>query len=586
MHRRGRGIVRIVGNSLEVSSAIERLKVQFGDAVLSGVGRNAAEVAVLAQEFAMLVEANSLLMEDLKLAIAPWDDDDVIDYLLAHHRPFCGSVSERVRQSDPIWRPSTSVGWRQVLSTLAFHPELSGLHSALRFIVDSQGVSKAERESQCAAASVALSSRLSTEIDIESPVPPRIGAWFGVDTAYLQCMALDYWVSQLKRRHVPVTFRTGLPSRLIPHLADEVGRQKLDLSFLLEPQRYAFGFQPISAALLARLVSEWRPAEKTWTYFKDADFTEVVWQDWKFCGTKESLACFDGADFRSADLRRADLAHCSLRAAQFIDVNLQGAKIEECDLQCAKLPRANLELAELRVNDFGDAFLQFANLKSTILETVNLMHADLAHVNFESALVKRVVFTKSCLENANLRATCFSHCAFQGCDFRLTQIDNARFHGCRMSRCNFENVTAEEVDFRNSDLQHAWLTGSVFHGADFRQANLHQAALGDIDWEGANLRGADLSQVTFHFGSTRSGLVDSPYPSHGTRTGFYTDDFFDQSFKAPEEIRVANLRGADLTNADLGKTDFYLVDLRDAKIDDDALPHLRRCKAILSEKHL
>ena len=43
-------------------------------------------------------------------------------------------------------------------------------------------------------------------------------------------------------------------------------------------------------------------------------------------------------------------------------------------------------------------------------------------------------------------------------------------------------------------------------------------------------------------GSSRSGLVESPIASLGTRTGFYTDDFNEQDFKSPEEIRKANLR--------------------------------------------
>ena len=69
--------------------------------------------------------------------------------------------------------------------------------------------------------------------------------------------------------------------------------------------------------------------------------------------------------------------------------------------------------------------------------------------------------------------------------------------------------------------------------ADFREANLGGAGLADIQWEDADLRGADLRDCTFHMGSTRSGLVGSPYPGHGSKTGFYTDDYYDQGYKAP-----------------------------------------------------
>jgi uncharacterized protein YjbI with pentapeptide repeats len=83
-------------------------------------------------------------------------------------------------------------------------------------------------------------------------------------------------------------------------------------------------------------------------------------------------------------------------------------------------------------------------------------------------------------------------------------------------------------------------------------------------------------------GSTRSGLVGSSIPMHGSRTGFYTDEFNEQDYKSPEEIRKANLRGADLRGASIGNVDFYLVDLRDALFDRQSEDHLRRTGAILS----
>ncbi len=118
-------------------------------------------------------------------------------------------------------------------------------------------------------------------------------------------------------------------------------------------------------------------------------------------------------------------------------------------------------------------------------------------------------------------------------------------------------------------------------GADFRKSRLRHAGLADIQWEGADLCEADLRGCSFHLGSSRSGLVGSPYPGHGSRTGFYTDDYDQQSYKAPEEIRKANLCGADLRGALIDGVDFYLVDLRGAKYDPQQAEHFRRCDAIL-----
>ena len=68
-----------------------------------------------------------------------------------------------------------------------------------------------------------------------------------------------------------------------------------------------------------------------------------------------------------------------------------------------------------------------------------------------------------------------------------------------------------------------------------------------------------------------------------SRTGFYTDEFDQQYYKSPEEIRKANLRGADLRGAIVGGTDFYLVDLREAKYTDQQRRHFRQCRAILAD---
>jgi uncharacterized protein YjbI with pentapeptide repeats len=130
-------------------------------------------------------------------------------------------------------------------------------------------------------------------------------------------------------------------------------------------------------------------------------------------------------------------------------------------------------------------------------------------------------------------------------------------------------------------LQGSLLTGSIMRGANLRNALLINAGLAEIDWEGACLCNADLRGASFHMGSSRSGLVNSPIASEGSRTGFYTDDYEEQCFKAPEEIRKANLRGADLRGAKVEGVDFYLVDLRDALYDPVQERHFRRCGAIL-----
>ena len=153
----------------------------------------------------------------------------------------------------------------------------------------------------------------------------------------------------------------------------------------------------------------------------------------------------------------------------------------------------------------------------------------------------------------------------------------------RLSTANLDDIAMPEANFRGADLRHASLTGSQMRCGKFYGANLGGAALAEIDWEGADLRGANLEWATFHMGSSRSGLVNSPIALEGSMTGFYNDDFEDRSYKRPEEIRKANLRNADLRGAKLGNVNLYLVDLRGANLDPQQRQHARNCGAILED---
>jgi uncharacterized protein YjbI with pentapeptide repeats len=98
------------------------------------------------------------------------------------------------------------------------------------------------------------------------------------------------------------------------------------------------------------------------------------------------------------------------------------------------------------------------------------------------------------------------------------------------------------------------------------------------------LRDADFTYASFHMGSTRCGLVGSDIPCEGSKTGFYIDDYDEHDHLPPEQIRKANLCGADLRGAKVFDTDFYLVDLRGAKYTAEQEEHFARCRAILHSK--
>jgi uncharacterized protein YjbI with pentapeptide repeats len=102
-----------------------------------------------------------------------------------------------------------------------------------------------------------------------------------------------------------------------------------------------------------------------------------------------------------------------------------------------------------------------------------------------------------------------------------------------------------------------------------------------VEWEGADLRGAHFTDCSFHAGSSRCGLVGSVIASHGSRTGFYTDDTGTLGFQDPQAVRKASLRGADLRGARFFNVDLYLVDLRDVACHPSQRAVFRACGAIL-----
>jgi uncharacterized protein YjbI with pentapeptide repeats len=170
-----------------------------------------------------------------------------------------------------------------------------------------------------------------------------------------------------------------------------------------------------------------------------------------------------------------------------------------------------------------------------------------------------------------------------GLDFRRAKINDACFDRANLKAVQLEDVRIDRPSMCEARMRGARLTGSIFKDAKLAGADLQGAELAEIDWEGADLHGANLRGATFHLGSSRSGLVGSPIAREGSMTGFYTDDLDDMSFKRPEEVRKANLRGANLLRADTRNVDFYLVDLRDAQLDPGQREQARQTGAILDD---
>jgi len=310
-------------------------------------------------------------------------------------------------------------------------------------------------------------------------------------------------------------------------------------------------------------------------------------------------AYLEGASWPEIDLSDAILGGADLTAANLAGATLDGARAAGTSLRHALLRGASLNRLLAVRADLEHANVSNATSHSALLGRANLVHANLEDADFTAAIFQGATLTGACFRRANLHKADFRHAVVGNADFTEANLEQAclehaklaeaclsgaRLAGANLLQCDLEGVDLPDAQFEGATLTGALLSASRMPRANFRKADLQSTGLADIDWEGADLREADLRHCTFHMGSSRSGLIDSPIASEGTRTGFYTDDFDAQHFQPPEVIRKANLRRADLRGARIEDTDFYLVDLREARFDDAQAEHFRRCKAILVDR--
>lgn len=500
------------------------------------------------------------------LRLAPWTEDDLVEYLAANHRDRCASVLARLKGArDRDWLEGIAELWAPVLDRLAADDSLRTVKEALR----------RELRERLATDELAGAVRLAC-IDLlrhrGEPLRRQVAALRdrGADREALRLMrhrpaqlllAADGLVERLEGESTPGFLREALPRDLVREAGARLGARPQALRRLRAIANRAewWRWRAMTASLLVAAGDDWRPAPGTTPNLADAYLDHAPWA---------------GVDLAGSVLARADLGHADLAGAR-----LAGAKAHR-----ARFRRANLRGATLNDLDAEGADLAGADLTAAQATRARLARADLtdalcARANFRLADLRGATIAGADFQGADL-----GDALLGGLDLTRADVRGAELGGAGLSRANLEGIDLPDARLRGADLRRAHLTGSKLPGADLAGADLRDAELAEVEWEGADLRNADLRGASFHLGSTRDGLVGSPIACEGSRTGFYTDDYYDRDFKAPEEVRKANLRGADLRGARIDGVDFYLVDLRDARIDPSQSRHLLRCGAILRER--
>ena len=511
-----------------------------------------------------------------RLELVPWGDDDLIEYLLARHRRYCQTVMLRVKASPRHFSLDGSPElWRMVLDTLVADETIPDAPAALRrrfasLLSDPSMTAGA----LCLAMLRSLDLRGASKVFDRLPLPHQ---------------------RLVRLRPVQIALASEL---IVRDLCDGVGWSDLEgqlpEDLIAETARLAAHWpaavdrlaalagsnkrrvHPMAVSVLLAVRPEWRPDPAGVPTLNGAYVTGAHWAGVDLHDTEMVGASLDRADLAGANLRgayawSAGLSRATLRGACLQSLRATNSNLAGADLATAVADGAKFDSADLRGADLRGASLRGADFTVANLSRAILTQADLSEARIVGTDLTEADMTGANLSSAVLRHVCLADVNFAGTVFRDAEL----------TECALEGASLPGADFEGAKLRGNYLTATRMPGVNFRRADLRNTGLADVDWEDADLHNADLRGASFHLGSTRSGLVGSAVPCEGSRTGFYTDDFQDREFKSPEEIRKANLCGADLRGARVADVDFYLVDLRGARYTPAQADHFRRCGAIM-----
>ncbi|HEX3599360.1 MAG TPA: pentapeptide repeat-containing protein [Lacipirellulaceae bacterium] len=532
---------------------------------------------------ALVVAASARkLSAGVELVLQPWGRDELIEYLLAVHHDDCGSVIARLgAAAKRQWCPQLAC---IVMDQLAADYELLDASDAL--VVHVQGLLTGPKQRH-AATELSLA-MLGGDLDTISKAGDKV-AKAGCSAEVVGLLRHQAVQLPLAAARIVGLIHNGcftdLEKRLPFELIELVGWQCEANSVALNQLRKVMALRRGEAAH-AMAASVLHVADPMWR-------PERPLKPWQFAHGVFRGAQWNGVNFFRASLMDCDFSNADLHSAGFESANISEANFSGATLRHAEMDRANASLGCFHAADLTRAKLCRATFTNGDLTNVDLSHAtmsiaDLNGANLSEAVLRGADLSQASLINTNLSNADFTDAVLTEADLSSADLRTACLSGACLEKAILRDVQLEDVQllharFQGANLRNAHLTGSVFPSADLRGADLRGAGLAEIDWEEADLRNADLSGASFHMGSSRSGLVSSPYACEGSKTGFYTDDLEDLTFKRPEEVRKANLRGADLRGMKAAGVDFYLVDLRDAKLDVALREQARDSGAILND---
>ncbi len=497
------------------------------------------------------------------LRLAPWGQDELLEYLEARWPDRLRSVMGRILQAHDRDLPAgVPELWCAVLDAMAKDGDVSSVREAWR-----RGVPD---DAQPATRGLAFRLLRGHQDGWNTSAGPPRGLLR--HEPYCAVLAAEHLAETLRDGHhtLPPGFITPQLLSETALLADAGLLARLE-EVLASDRDHAL--HPLAASVVFGVNSEWRP--RRGCRLRGGHFPRARWSGIELSGADLREIILTGADLGRARLRRTTLARAQLAGATLVDAGLTEAQLVDASLARADLTRVRAAKAKFDGADLSGATLGGGYFGRALFGEAKLRGAQCVAADFTDAHL-----TGADLEDADFTDACFDRATLVDADLRLAEWAGASFAQARLTRARLEGLSLQGANLTQARLVEAHLTDTDLETADLRGASLRNARAAGVVLMQANLVGADLRGMDFHLGSSRSGLVGSPTAREGSMTGYY-DDEDDVTFRAPEEIRTANMCGADLRGALLEGTDFWRVDLRGAQLDPGQRLHVQRCGAIL-----
>jgi uncharacterized protein YjbI with pentapeptide repeats/energy-coupling factor transporter ATP-binding protein EcfA2 len=429
------------------------------------------------------------------LRLAPWSDDELLEYALERHRDRASVLLEKLRREGwPAVMCADLATACLVLDRMAEHPEVD-LAAALQRVINTDLPAELRAELEASAYRDVAQRANARTADVAH------GSLLEIAESHAALAALGILAALESPPTTPVFPVRNWSAKLVD-------------------------------ALRAQLVGEEELANATWsTKELSAERRALLL----------SLLCIARPQLRIEGLGDLPLSFAHLNDALLGDLGPQ-LRLDHCSLQNVhlvgrRIARVTFEDCDLRRSDWSSARVSDSRFVRVALEGAKFAHADLDGVTWQELSIDGRIFSGAKLIAASFIEVAFAGVAipdwsaemthFARCDLTRARLPRARLHRARFTACRMHGIELPGADLSCADLRGAQfhfgnarsgLVGSPlasegtrtgFYTDEHREYRFRSPeAVRVADFTGCDLRGAQLEGADFYLVDFRGAQLD------------------------------------------------------------------------------